>query len=106
MPGCLDANSLGAAMEAALQQRIRDAAARLREHGATAVYLFGSSVRGPLRDDSDIDLAVTGLPARVFFKAVAEASRIVGRSVDVVELDRGGEVAEALRRFEGLELVL
>jgi predicted nucleotidyltransferase len=59
-----------------------------------------------LRDDSDIDLAVTGLPARVFFKAVAEASRIVGRSVDVVELDRGGEVADALRRFEGLELVL
>jgi len=89
-------------MDAELQQRIRDAAARLREHGATAVYLFGSSVRGPMRDDSDIDLAVTGLPARVFFKAVADASRIVGRSVDVVELDRGEEVAEALRRFEGL----
>ena len=51
-------------MDAELQQRIRDAAARLREHGATAVYLFGSSVRGPLRDDSDIDFAVTGLPAR------------------------------------------
>lgn len=93
-------------MDAELQQRIRDAAARLRERGATAVYLFGSSARGPLRDDSDIDLAVTGLPAGVFFKAVAEASRIVGRAVDVVPLDRGGEVADALRRFEGLELVL
>lgn len=92
-------------MDATLRNRIRDAAARLREHGATAVYLFGSSTRGPLRDDSDIDLAVCGLPANVFFKAVAEASRIVGRTVDVVSLDRGGDVADALRRFEGLELV-
>lgn len=93
-------------MDAALLDRIRAAATCLREHGATAVYLFGSSTRGPLREDSDIDLAVRGLPAEVHFRAVAEVSRIVGRTVDIVSLDRGDDVAEALRRFEGLELVL
>ena len=41
----------------------------VREHGAKRVLLFGSIARGwPLRPESDIDLAVEGMPADRFFK--------------------------------------
>jgi predicted nucleotidyltransferase len=42
---------------------------------------------GELRPDSDIDTAVSGLPARVYFSAVSKASDLVGRPVDLVDLD-------------------
>lgn len=74
-------------MDPDLRQKIEAAGACLRNHGATAVYVFGSAVRGELRDDSDVDLAVEGLPAAVFFRAMAQASRIVGRAVDLLSLD-------------------
>jgi predicted nucleotidyltransferase len=32
--------------------------------GATQVFIFGSAVKGRLRPDSDIDMAVTGLPSQ------------------------------------------
>ena len=64
------------------------AAARLlRSMGATQVFLFGSATKGALRPDSDVDLAVTGLPPRVYFSAVSKASALLGRPVDLVDLD-------------------
>jgi predicted nucleotidyltransferase len=64
-------------MQPDLKDRIQKAAKRLMEHGATAVYVFGSVVKGGMRDDSDVDMAVRGLPPSVFFKAMADASRII-----------------------------
>jgi predicted nucleotidyltransferase len=55
--------------------------------GATRVFTFGSVVTGELRPDSDIDMAVSGVPARVYFSAVGKASDLVGRPVDLVDLD-------------------
>jgi predicted nucleotidyltransferase len=92
-------------VDAGLDRRIREAAALLIRRGATAVYVFGSATTGRLRDDSDVDMAVEGLPASVFFKAMAEASRIVGQPVDLVALDRGDGIGEALRRSGGLARV-
>jgi len=40
-----------------------------------------------LAPDSDVDLAVSGLPTKVYFKAVSQASDILGRPVDLVDLD-------------------
>ena len=88
-----------------LEDRIREAACRLIEHGATEVYLFGSACRGQLREDSDVDIGVIGLPPRVFFRAMAEVSRIVGRSVDLLALDRGDEIAKSILRSEELRRV-
>jgi predicted nucleotidyltransferase len=75
-------------MDEALRIRIREAAQRLRERGAVAVYLFGSARSGRMREDSDVDLAVSKLPAETFFRAMAEASRIVGRPVDLLALEQ------------------
>ncbi len=64
------------------------AAARLlRGMGASQVFFFGSFARGELRPGSDIDLAVSGLPAMVYFSAVSRASDLFGRPVDLLDLD-------------------
>lgn len=92
-------------MDVQLGGRIRRAAQLLIERGAKDVYVFGSVLAGPLREDSDVDFAVTGLPAGIFFRAMAETAGIVGRPVDIVDLDRDPEIAQSLRRFEQLENV-
>lgn len=63
------------------------AANMLLSMGASQVFVFGSLVTGKLRPDSDIDLAVSGLPAKLYFSAVSRASDILGRPVDLVDLD-------------------
>ncbi len=66
---------------------IKAAADLLRSLGATQVFLFGSATRGELRPDSDVDIAVAGLPPQVYFSAVSKASDLLGRPVDLVDLD-------------------
>jgi hypothetical protein len=46
----------------------------LKEHGAREVYLFGSAATDKMREGSDVDLAVTGLPPERFFE------RCIGRT--------------------------
>ena len=62
------------------------AANLLRSMGASEVFVFGSLVRGELRPDSDIDMAVSGLPAKVYFSAVSRVSDLLGRPVDLLDL--------------------
>lgn len=66
---------------------LRAAAVLLRDMGAKEVYLFGSAARNELRPDSDIDIAVRGVPASRFFAAASRAADALGRPVDLVDLD-------------------
>ena len=59
----------------------------LRSMGATQVFIFGSATKGGLGPHSDIDMAVTGLPSQVYFSAISKASNLLGRPVDLVDLD-------------------
>lgn len=70
-----------------LQQAIEQAANILKAAGAEAVYVFGSVVDGPFRHDSDIDLAVTGLPPARFFQVMGQTMAVLPRSFDLVDLD-------------------
>ncbi|MBI1929891.1 nucleotidyltransferase domain-containing protein [Candidatus Poribacteria bacterium] len=70
-----------------LRQLIERAAAALQAAGAREVYLFGSAARGAMREDSDIDLGVSGLPPANFFQAMGEAGDILQRPFDWVDLD-------------------
>jgi predicted nucleotidyltransferase len=54
---------------------------------ATQVFVFGSAAKGGLRPDSDVDMAITGLPSQVYFSAVSKASDLLGRPVNLVDLD-------------------
>jgi predicted nucleotidyltransferase len=69
------------------REAVLAAANLLLRMGASQVFVFGSAARGESRPDSDIDMAVSGLPAQVYFSAVSKASDLFGRPVDLVDLD-------------------
>ena len=72
-----------------------------RSMGATEVYVFGSAVRGTLKDSSDLDIAVQGLPDAVFFSAASKAWDIADRPVDLVSLeDDSAKIRYLLRSGE------
>ena len=75
-------------MDEQLQRSIQRAASVLQELGAREVYVFGSAARGALRPGSDVDLAVSGLPPRLFFHAMAKAADTLNRPMDLVDLDQ------------------
>ena len=71
-----------------LRSVVPDLARRLvREFGARRVILFGSLAWGQADEDSDIDLAVEGLPVGSFFKALGEVLADAPAPVDLVELE-------------------
>ena len=84
---------------------VQGAAAALRAAGAREVYVFGSAANGNLREDSDIDLAVSGLPPEVFFRAMARASRAAGRPIDLINLDRDNPFTRFLKEEGQLQRV-
>ena len=82
-----------------LAQQIQRAAQVLLAFGAKEVYLFGSAAADTMDEHSDVDLAVSGLPPEVFFRAWAKAVReFPGREMDLVNLDKSDPFSEHLRR--------
>ena len=84
---------------AAHKERLAQQAARLTEVlsalGARRVWVFGSFARGHVRSDSDLDMAVEGLPySQDQLLGVAEQSLGGGLALDLVPW----EVAGALLR--------
>jgi len=66
------------------------------KYGADKVMLYGSLVRGDFSLWSDIDLAVWGISARKFYRAVAFATGVSKKwKVDVVD---GQDCQEDLRK--------
>ena len=69
-------------------RRRRDALLAIAaEHGASNLRLFGSTIRGEERDDSDIDLLIDLADDRGFgdyLGLVEDLERLLGRRVDVV----------------------
>ena len=70
-----------------LTTSVEKAVAALKAAGAREVYLFGSAARGIMRENSDVDLAVSGLPPEVFFRAMAAAHDALERPLDLIDLD-------------------
>jgi predicted nucleotidyltransferase len=66
---------------------IEQLVAVLKESGAKTVYVFGSAAKGTMRNDSDVDLAVSGLPPENFFKALSADISLLDRSVHLIDLD-------------------
>ena len=63
-----------------------------------AVYLFGSGVRGTLREDSDIDLAFLAdihLSSYEQFRLAQEAAELLNREVDLINLSNTETVFRA-----------
>jgi uncharacterized protein len=80
-----------------LRKLIGLAAAKLKEAGASEVYVFGSAASGDMREGSDIDLAVSGLPPEKFFYAMGNAGDVLGRPFDLVDLDEANPFTRYLK---------
>ena len=76
---------------------IQRAAAELKSAGATEIYVFGSAAKGSVPAGSDLDLAVAGLPPSVFYRMGARVSDLIGRSVDLIDLDSNTPFTRHLR---------
>lgn len=62
-----------------------------RVPGLIAAVLYGSAARGTMTPWSDVDIAVLGsrdLPVELRLDLLADATRILGRDVDLVDLRR------------------
>ena len=75
---------------------VAKATAILHEEGASEVFLFGSQADGTATPDSDLDLAVRGLPPERYFRAVGRLLRELRVSVDLISLDAGSPFAQML----------
>lgn len=85
-------------MEENFNQLIKSAAIVLKHHGARNVYLFGSTAKNTMHKDSDIDMAVEGLPPEVFFKAMGEVHNILGRPLDLIDLDEQNPFTQYIKQ--------
>jgi uncharacterized protein len=88
-------------MTTSMKKKIARAAAAFKEYGAKEVYIFGSLAEGTFTRHSDIDMAVAGLPPKVFFAAMGEAHQLLRRPLDLINLDDGSLFSEYLKK-EGL----
>jgi predicted nucleotidyltransferase len=84
---------------------VQKAVIALKAAGAREVYLFGSAAMGALGEDSDVDLAVSGLPPEMFFKAMGEAGDILGRPLHLIDLDEDNPFTRYLKEEEELQRV-
>ena len=71
-----------------LQKTIKALSSLSRKFPFQAAYIFGSILkRKRFYYDSDIDIAVAGLAGKDFFSFMAKAAEILGRDVDVVQIE-------------------
>ena len=84
---------------------VKRAAAELKAAGAREIYVFGSAAKGTNDAASDFDLAVSGLPPSVFYRVGARVSDLIGRSVDLIDLDVNTPFTRYLREENDLARV-
>ena len=92
-------------MDARIDSQIERATAVLKAAGAREVYVFGSAADERMRPDSDVDLAVSGLPPEAFFRAMSDAERALGRPLDLIDLDEETPFTRYLKSEGGLRRV-
>jgi predicted nucleotidyltransferase len=81
-----------------IQSDIDKAAEILKSAGCTECYIFGSISKGQADVNSDIDIAVRGLPPEKFFFIYGQLALQISRVIDLVDLDDGTRFSQKLRR--------
>ena len=74
-------------MDNATQSEVEKVARILLQAGAREVFLFGSAAHGKERAESDLDLAVRGLPPERFFVAMSAIAFAISVPFDLIDLD-------------------
>jgi predicted nucleotidyltransferase len=88
-----------------LTSLVEQVAAYLKHEGAKEVFLFGSAARGEMHTGFDIDLALSGLDPDKFYRVAGKAEDMLGKSLDLVDLDEQTPFIRALKDNGELKLV-
>jgi len=59
----------------------------LKNEGCQSIFLFGSLVTGKIRDDSDIDIGIKGLPKNKFLSLYSQLYFDFENKIDLVDFD-------------------
>ena len=78
------------------QKDIEKAVNLLKNEGCKAVFLFGSLVTGKIRNNSDIDIGIMGLPPKKFFRVYADLDKELSNRIDLVDFDLNRDFYEML----------
>lgn len=84
-----------------IEKKLKIAVEYLTSIGCREIILFGSLANKISDESSDIDLAITGISPRTYFKTVAVISSIVGGKVDLITMDYIQKDFEEIIRKEG-----
>ncbi|MHA1784003.1 MAG: nucleotidyltransferase family protein [Candidatus Helarchaeota archaeon] len=91
-------------MKKKFQKILSDVVEYLKSIGTTEIILFGSLVDGTYNEYSDIDLAISGISPRLYFKTLSILSSIVGKKIDLVLLGHVSKDFETKIRLEGVTI--
>ncbi len=75
-----------------------------KRYGASQVALFGSLAEETFSEESDVDLAVLGMPAAGYFSALADLMELFGGPVDLVRVEDAAPSLRAHIEEEGKTL--
>ena len=81
------------------RQDIESATNLLKTEGCEAVFLFGSLVTGKIRDESDIDIGVKGLPQSKFLRLYSRLYFDFENKIDLVDFDANSDFYSMLSRI-------
>jgi len=82
------------------RQDIENATNLLKKEGCQAVFLFGSLVTGKIRDDSDIDIGVKGLPKEKFLRLFSRLYFDFENKIDLVDFDTNSDFFSMLNSVD------
>ena len=82
------------------RQDIENVTNLLVREGCEAVFLFGSLVTGKIRDDSDIDIGVKGLPKEKFLSLFSHLYFDYENKIDLVDFDTNSDFYSMLNSIE------
>jgi predicted nucleotidyltransferase len=88
-----------------LRETIEKAVKTLKDAGAQEVYVFGSAARGTMDEDSDLDLAVVGLPPERLCGAIAGTMSATGVALHLVDLAEDTPLVRTLKESQELRRV-
>ena len=78
---------------------IEMAANLLKSEGCQSIFLFGSLVTGKIRDDSDIDIGVKGLPQGKFLRLFSRLYFDFENKIDLVDFDANSDFYSMLSKI-------
>ena len=81
------------------QKDIQNATNFLKNERCEAIFLFGSLVTGKIRDDSDIDIGIKGLPKGKFLDVFSRIYFDMENDIDLVDFDTNHDFYNMLSRI-------